>query len=95
MSHNTPEANEAFRAAWDETNRRWKQGASMGTVTKKIADEIIAGKYKEDGMPTKIVKYTNMFDGGDSYGVVYDDDDQDKYHASPSVINPSDYWTRS
>ena len=50
----------------------------MATVSKKIADDIIAGLY-EDDKPIKIVKYQNAFDGGDSYGVIFEDMSLDTY----------------
>lgn len=62
----------------------------MATVSKEIADDIIAGKYAEDGA-IKIIKYTNM-SGEDAYGVVYPSDDLDKYHTSIFVNNPVLYW---
>lgn len=61
----------------------------MGTVSKKIADDIIAGKYAdEDGWPVRIVEYTNAW-GGQSYGVEHH---RGMYSASPTVINPRVYW---
>jgi hypothetical protein len=62
----------------------------MATVDKDIADDIIAGKYPEDGW-VKIVKYTNMA-GNEAYGAVHRNDDPDRYRASPFVINPTLYW---
>lgn len=67
----------------------------MGTVSKKIADEIIAGKYAaEDGWPIRIVEYTNSFDGGLSYGVEFHERERGKYSASRFIINPRVYWER-
>jgi len=63
----------------------------MATVSKKIADEIVAGKYKSDG-PFKIVKYTNAFNGEDAYGVCMRGDDPNRYKASDFIINPTTYW---
>ncbi len=65
----------------------------MGTVSKQIADDIIKGLYDED-RPLKIVKYTNMFDGGDSYGVINYGDDLNKYAESEFVRNPTLYWEK-
>lgn len=66
----------------------------MGTVSKKIADDIIAGKYAdEDGWPVRIVEYTNAW-GGLSYGVEQREYDRWKYSASEFVINPRVYWER-
>lgn len=65
----------------------------MGTVSKNIADDIIAGKYEEsDGWPIRIVEYTNMFNGGLSYGVEFNERDRGKYSPSRAVINPRVYW---
>lgn len=67
----------------------------MGTVSKKIADEIIAGKYaEEDGWPVRIIEYTNWLDGTLSYGVEQREYDRGKYAESASVINPRVYWER-
>jgi len=63
----------------------------MATVSKSIADKIIAGEFAEDPV-IKIVKYRNAFDGEDSYGVIYKGEDPEKYKASPFVINPMTYW---
>ena len=62
----------------------------MGTISKKIADDVIAGKYEED-RPTKIVKYQNQW-GGESYGLVCAHEDQDRYRPSAFVIDPVTYW---
>jgi len=63
----------------------------MGTVPKKIADDVMAGLY-EDDMPTKIVKYQNAW-GGESYGMVTIREDQDRYRPSEYVRNPETIWT--
>ena len=69
----------------------------MSTVTKGLADRIIAGEFAE-ARPRKIVKYTNIW-GGESYGVVFEGDRPDKYADNDSagydiqiVIEPSIYW---
>lgn len=64
----------------------------MGTVSKKIADDVIAGKYDEDGI-VKIVAYDTP-EGETAYGCVTERDDPDKYHASQWVRNPRIYWER-
>jgi phenolic acid decarboxylase len=64
----------------------------MATLDKKIADEIVAGKYAEDH-PVKIVRYTNAW-GGESYGVIFEGEDLNRYAASDFVINPTVYWTK-
>lgn len=48
----------------------------MGTVNRKIADEIVAGKYPED-RAVRIVKYRNAW-GGEGYGVIFEGDDWEK-----------------
>lgn len=64
----------------------------MTTVSKKIALDIIAGKYDDDH-PTRIVKYTNKW-GNEAFGVTFKKDDINKYHASEFVINPEIYWEK-
>ena len=64
----------------------------MGTVDKKIADDVIAGKYASD-RPVKIVKYTNAW-GGESYGLICKGQSLDRYAASDFVKNPVTYWEK-
>ncbi len=64
----------------------------MATISKQIADDIIAGMYPEDGC-TKIVTYNNMFDGGLTYAAVFRRDNQFKYEQSPACHNVKVYWT--
>jgi hypothetical protein len=64
----------------------------MGTVSKDIADDIIAGKYaEEDGWPIRIVEYTNAW-GNQAYGVEQNERDRGKYSPSEFVRNPKVYW---
>lgn len=63
----------------------------MGTISKKIADDVIAGKYADD-QPVKIVKYTNAW-GDEAYGLICAGQPLDRYRASEFVRNPSVYWT--
>ena len=65
----------------------------MGTISKEIADDVIAGKY-EDDYPVKIVKYTNQW-GGESYGLICRHESLNRYDASEYVINPILYWERN
>ena len=66
----------------------------MATVSKKIADDIIAGKYVEDdGMPLRIVEYDNAW-GGVSYGVEHHEYELGRYKASQYISNPRVYWER-
>lgn len=64
----------------------------MSTVDKKIADDIIAGKYEEDHA-VKIVKYTNAW-GNPAYGVIFKGMSLDHYAASPYIRDPVTYWER-
>ena len=64
----------------------------MGTISKEIADDVIAGKYEED-RPVKIVKYQNAW-GGESYGLICEGQNLDRYAASEFVISPVTYWER-
>jgi hypothetical protein len=65
----------------------------MGTINRQIAEEIAAGKYKED-RPTKIVTYNNMFDGEKSFAVVCEREDQQRYEKSPACSNVKVWWTK-
>ena len=62
----------------------------MGTVNKQIADDIIAGKYANDGI-VKIVKYTHAW-GEEAYGLIGQHEPLDKYRESDFVQSPSVYW---
>ena len=66
----------------------------MGTISKKIADDVIAGVYDED-RPVKIVKYNNSFDGTEAYGLICEGQPLDTYRASRYVLNPVTYWERA
>ena len=65
----------------------------MGTVNKRIADDVVAGKYAND-RPVKIVKYQNAFNGQDAYGLICEGQPLDCYAESDFVINPVVYWTK-
>jgi len=69
----------------------------MATVnSREIVDEIIAGNghYEGDPQVIKIVKYQNMFNGGDAYGLVYETDgDVNRYENSAACINPQVIWS--
>ena len=60
----------------------------MGTISKKIADDVIAGKYDDDD-PVRIVKYTNAW-GGEAYGLECRHE-RGRYQPSEYVINPTVY----
>lgn len=69
----------------------------MSTVTKEIADKIIAGNGTypgDEGLPpyARIIEYDNAW-GGVSYGLE-DARSQGRYKASPFVRNPRVYWER-
>ena len=63
----------------------------MSTVDKKIADDIVAGKYPTDHA-ARIVKYINAW-GGEAYGVTFRGQNHSKY-LSPSMYirKPEIYW---
>ena len=65
----------------------------MGTVSKKIADKLVAGDgwYPGDNRISKIVEYDNAW-GGVSYGITYPHEDQDRYAETGFVRNPRIYW---
>jgi hypothetical protein len=68
----------------------------MATVSKNLADEIIAGNglYPGDHIRVvKIVKYQNVFDGRDAYGIIYEGHNLNAYAKSDFVRNPTTYWT--
>jgi len=64
----------------------------MGTISKKIADDVIAGKYDDD-RPQKIVKYTDAW-GGEAYGLICEGQDPNRYRESEFVRSPEVYWER-
>jgi hypothetical protein len=68
-----------------------KGRTEMSTVGKDTADKIVAGEFKGD-RPTRIVKYQNIFNGGDAYGVTFDKQDKDTYLFAGACLNPQIYW---
>lgn len=64
----------------------------MGTVSKEIADDIIAGKYDEDRV-VKIVRYINMV-GEPAYGIITEGHDLDTYRETEFVREPVVYWEK-
>lgn len=62
----------------------------MGTISKNIADRVIAGEFNSD-RPVKIVKYTNAW-GGEAYGLICRGEDLNKYCATEFVRDPGLYW---
>ena len=70
----------------------------MSTVSKSIADTMVKhqGIYPGDeGIEpcVKIVEYDNAW-GGVGYGLIYEGQNLDMYHASEFVRNPRTYWER-
>jgi hypothetical protein len=64
----------------------------MSTVGKETADRIVAGEFKGD-KPTRIVKYQNMFDGGEAYGVTFGKQSKETYlNGTGACLNPKIYW---
>jgi hypothetical protein len=61
----------------------------MGTVSKEIADAVIAGEYPDDEW-VRIIKYENAW-GGISYGLECALT-IGKYSPSEYVKNPQIYW---
>jgi hypothetical protein len=64
----------------------------MGTVDRKIAERIVAGEFKSDGC-VKIVKYKNMFDGGEAFGACCRGEDLMRYERGGACIDPQVWWT--
>lgn len=75
----------------------------MATITQRdIVDQIIAndGRYgsDEEGWDepvVKIVEYNNMFDGGIAWGLIYQGEDLNRYHASGACRKPRTIWEHS
>jgi hypothetical protein len=68
---------------------------TMATITQKeIIEEIIAnnGRYMDDPLVVKIVSYSNMFNGGEAWGIIYEHEDPMRYHKSPACHNPQTIW---
>ena len=63
----------------------------MGTISKKIAIDIINGKYLVD-RTAKIVTYNNMFDGGLTFATVCWREDFLKYERSGACSNVQTVW---
>ena len=63
----------------------------MSTVSRDIADDIIAGLFPQDHV-TRIVEYTNAW-GGKAYGVTYAGQDRETYMRPTEYIRkPRIYW---
>jgi len=72
----------------------------MASVSQReIVDIIIEndGVYPGDESTpvVKIVEYNNQFDGGLTWGLIYEHEDLNRYHTSPACINPKTIWERS
>lgn len=67
----------------------------MSTTNKQIADIVVAnnGLYPGDRVQiVEIIKYNNMFDGGEAYKLVYEGVSREAILESPAIINPTTYW---
>lgn len=65
----------------------------MSTITKEIADDVIAGKYDEDN-PIALVEYTNNW-GVLAYGLICEGQRVDMYAESAYVHQPRLYWKKA
>lgn len=70
----------------------------MSTVSKRIADDIIKGKYPEDNI-TCIIQYQNMFNRQWAYKLIPQSKDTAEYRTylledCDSMIYPSIYWEK-
>jgi len=66
----------------------------MSTVTKELAEEIIAnnGYYENDPRIMQVVKYRNKW-GGDCWAILYQEDvDFNRYEETEYVNNPTVIW---
>jgi len=69
----------------------------MATVSKKLADKIIAanGYYSDDPRVQQIIRYTTQW-GQEAYAILYRHDvATDRYHPSQFVIDPVVIWEAS
>ena len=67
----------------------------MSTVNKEIADKTVEhnGIYPGDRMRiVEIIKYKNIFDGGDAYKLVYEGQSRELILESPAIWSPETYW---
>lgn len=66
----------------------------MATVSKAIADQIIAndGYYPGDPRVKMVIEYNNQFNGEVAYAIIYPHDDPLRTIDSPAVINPRIIW---
>lgn len=70
----------------------------MSTVSKKVADQIIAGKFPEDNI-TCIIQYQNLFNRQWVYKIIPANKDTPEYRTylleeCDSMICPSIYWEK-
>lgn len=63
----------------------------MATISKQIADRIIAGEFPEDEC-SRIVRYKNAF-GGFGYGATFRNEDKERYLVETNYVqDPVIYW---
>jgi hypothetical protein len=69
----------------------------MSTISKEIADKIIAGEFAEDNI-VAIVKYNNAFNGADAYKIYTSRTEHLVDFAlmggEPFMLNASLYWEK-
>lgn len=69
----------------------------MSTVDKDFVDKIIAANgqlFEGDPPIVKIVKHNNCYNDDDSYGIIYEGQNLDRYAESFYVRNPVTYWEK-
>jgi len=80
------------------SNAKKRRSTNMATITsKEIVDDIIAadGRYMGDPQVVKVVEYSNMFNGGQAWGIIYEGEDPMRYHNAPACHNPQTIWVHS
>lgn len=65
----------------------------MSTVSKDIADRVIAGEFLEDGIHT-IIKYNNIFNGEEAYKLLYGPMRKEDYLHCETMLNATVYWEK-
>lgn len=80
----------------ERTMRRYEVATISGEHGRKTVELLIKnrGIYPGDeDMPViRIVKYNNMFDGKEAWGLIYKGDDPMLYHNSPACLNAETIW---
>lgn len=65
----------------------------MSTVSKAIADRVIAGEFPEDCV-VAIIRYENIFNGDYAYKLVFHVEEIQRIldGAYPALLDPTIYW---